>query len=129
MSDVDKLILEQLVPFREAVVDAIKTKHPYVVGMMESMLSGKQNSVGFQVTENSKVVGEYTFYLDGIRIKKTEVGRLDAEVHHPLLGVIKPCAIAERSAIERAIKDPEFMSEPFSAASKLLPDIKLIFLR
>lgn len=129
MSEVDKLILEQFVPFREAIVDAVKAKHPYIIGMFESMFSGKQNSVAFQVTENNQVVGEYTFQVNGIRIVKTEVGKLDAKINHPFLGVVKPCIIAERSAIERAIKDPEFMSEPFSAITKLLPDIKITFLR
>jgi len=129
MSDVDNFILEKFIPFREAVIDAVKTKHPYVVGVLESILSGKQNSVGFQVTENNQVVGEYTFSLNGIRIENTEVGKLDAKVYHPFLGIIKPCIVTERSAIERAIKDPEFISEPLSAVSKLLPDLKLTFLR
>ncbi|SDF22063.1 hypothetical protein [Sporolituus thermophilus] len=128
MSDVDKMILEHFVPFREKVVDAIQAKHPYFVSMIEHVLSGKRNRLGLRVTENGQVVGEYTFELNGIRIKHTEIGKIDPEVHHPVLGILKPCILIERAAVEKAINDPLFMDEPFKAISKLLPNITITFL-
>jgi hypothetical protein len=128
MTEIDKLVTEKFVAFRERVVDAIQEKHPYVVGMIESFLAGKRNSIGLRVTESGSGVGDYTFELNGIRIVNTETGRLAPLVHHPFLGVIKPCITVERRVIEEAMGNDLFMSDPFRAISQLLPEITVKFL-
>jgi hypothetical protein len=129
LSDVDELIKNELVPFRERLVNAFVTKHPHMNSMVSSLLSNKENKFGMQVTENGKVVGEYTFHFGGIRISDTEYGKLDSAIHHPVLGVIKPYGSIERSVIERIIADEENLkNEPFSAIQKYMPDVTIKFL-
>lgn len=128
MTEVDLLVAKKFVEFRENVVLAIKAKHPYVFGMMESVFSGKENAVGMQVTENGKAIGEYTFKVKGIHIVDTEIGKLAAEVRHPLLGLIlKPYVVVEKSALEKIINDSTFMAEPFEAVVRTLPKLTIKF--
>lgn len=75
MNDLDKLIIEQFVPFRERVLDGVREKHPYLLSMINAFLANKENRVGLQVAENGEIIGQYTFYLTGIHIVKTKIGR------------------------------------------------------
>jgi len=128
MSDVDILIKEKLVPFRARVIESVKEKHPYIAGIVESVVSGRKNKFGLQVTEGGTVVGEYTLNLDGINIESVDAGTLAPEVNHPVFGIIKPYAIIERSAVEKAIGNEEFFTDTFAAVKKLLPNVTIKFL-
>lgn len=124
----DKFVLEKLVPFREQVIQTLKTKNPILISMAENLLRGKQNKVGMKVLDNGKVAGIYTFHLEGIHITKTECETLQSEIHHPFLGLIKPYVEVEKSALEKMVSDENFLQEPFSAATKYLPSVALKFL-
>ncbi|QJW45200.1 hypothetical protein HA075_04835 [bacterium BFN5] len=128
MSDVDVLVTEKLVAFRKQILEVLKEKHPYMIGIAESAMGGRKNKFGMLVTENGKVAGEYTFLVDGINIESVEAGVLDSAVKHPLLGEIKPYAVMERSDIEAMLQDQEFFTDTFAAAKKLLPKTTLKFL-
>ena len=129
MNDLDKLIIEQFVPFRERVLTAVREKHPYLLSMINAFLANKENRVGLQVTENGQVTGQYTFFLTGIHVVKTESGKLESEVHHPFMGVIRPYVLIERSIIERMISDEaSFSADVFATLPKYLPELTIKFL-
>jgi hypothetical protein len=128
MSDVDVLVTEKLVAFRKQILEVLKEKHPYMIGIAESAMGGRKNKFGMLVTENGKVAGEYTFLVDGINIESVEAGVLDSAVKHPFLGEIKPYAVMERTDIEAMIGDEEFLTDTFAAVKKLLPKTTLKFL-
>lgn len=129
MSNVDALIKDKLLPFRERVVDAFAAKHPHLNTIIGAFLNNKDNKFGMQVTENGQVVGQYTFHFGGIQIDTTDYGKLDSAIHHPFMGVIKPYTVIERSALEKMLADEESMkNEPFTAATKYLPDVTIKFL-
>lgn len=129
MNDLDKLIIEQFVPFRERVLTAVREKHPYLLSMINAFLANKENCVGLQVTENGQVTEQYTFYLTGIHVVKTESGKLESEVHHPFMGVIRPYVLIERGIIERMISDEaSFSADVFATLPKYLPELTIKFL-
>jgi hypothetical protein len=84
--DLDKLIMEELVQFRKKVIEAVQERHPGIFAVVNKVLADKENKLGMQVTENGKVVGEYTFILKGIHISNVESGQLVSEIHHPFWG-------------------------------------------
>ncbi|HWR43068.1 hypothetical protein [Sporomusa sp.] len=129
MTDTDNLIKEKVLPFREKILGVVKEKHPHMYAVANGILSGRKNKAGLQVTQDGKVVGEYTFHLDGIHIESVECGKLDSEIHHPFLGVVKPYGVLEKSAIEKMLEDEGFSNEMFSALVKYLPDVTIKFLR
>lgn len=126
MSEVEFLIKEEFVPFRQKLVEMLRNKHPYILSTVDRILADKKNRIGLQVTQNGNVIGEFTFHLDGIDIEKTEFGSLSPELHHPFLGVIKPYIIVERNALERVMKD-EALLESLSNVRNYLPDMTLKF--
>jgi hypothetical protein len=128
MSDVDVLVKEKLVPFRQKVIEVLKEKHPYVIGIAESAMAGRKNKVGLLITENGKAAGEYTFLLDGINVEQVEIGVLDAQVKHPLLGEIKPYGVLEKTDLEAMLTDDLFFTDTFAALKKALPKMTLKFL-
>ncbi|MBP2635293.1 MAG: hypothetical protein H6Q72_1200 [Firmicutes bacterium] len=129
MTDVDKLIVEQLVPFREKVLDIVKDKHPYVYSFANTIFEGRKSMVGLQVTENGQVVGEYTFHLAGIHIESVDTGKLDSGVNHPFLGMVKPYGVLEKRVIEKVVTDTSIADDLRSALLSYLPDITIRFLR
>lgn len=129
MTDVDKLIVEQLVPFREKILDIVKEKHPYVYSFANTIFEGRKSMVGLQVTEDSRVVGEYTFHLTGIRIESVDTGKLDSGVNHPFLGMVKPYGVLEKRVIEKVVTDTAIADDLRSALLSYLPDITIRFLR
>lgn len=130
MNEVDMLVTQRFVAFREKALDAIKQKHPYLITIIDTMLANKENRVGLQVTDAGKVVGEYTFYLTGIHITNAESGKLDSLVKHPLLDLTaRPYAIIEKSVIEELVSDDRIAKEPFETLMKYLPDITIRFMR
>jgi len=107
----------------------VKAKHPYFYSIVNSALAGRKNKVGLQVTQAGKVIGEYTFHLEGLHIENVDIGQLDSGIHHPFLGLVKPYGVIEINAIERILDDEEFTSELITAFVRYLPDITLKFLR
>jgi hypothetical protein len=129
MTDVDRLITEQLVPFREKILDAVKEKHPYIYSFANNIFEGRKSMVGLQVNEDGKVVGEYTFHLNGIRIEGVDTGKLDSGINHPFLGMVKPYGIVEKSLLEKVIADHGIADDLQNALHSYLPDITIRFLR
>lgn len=134
MSGVDALVADTLLPMRERVLDALESKHPKIFALINSIMSNHKNKIGLQVTENGRVVGEYTFHLGGIRISNVEYGMLSSEIHHPLLGLVKPYFIIERNALEKIVSiEKELVENVISSAAKympeILPDVTIKFMR
>jgi hypothetical protein len=128
MAELDNLV-ESFVAFRERVVDAVREKHPHILAVLETVLTGKQNKVGMQITEAGQVAGEYTLQLNGIRITGTEQGILDSEVHHPFMGIIRPYVVVERAGLEKIIADEaSFSADLFATLPKYLPELTIKFL-
>jgi hypothetical protein len=129
MMSLDTLVQNDLVNFRREVLKSFRENHPTMFTMMERVFAGRKNMVGMQVTENGAVVGTYTFITNGIDIAEVKSGVLESEIHHPLLGVVKPYMTVERSALEAMLKDERFKSEVFSTLVHYLPDLTIRFLR
>lgn len=130
MDELDKLVKEKFVPFRERLTEIFRGNHPHVVTVLQAVMGDKQNKVAMRITEGGKTAGEYTFHLVGIHIKDAIGGKLESEVHHPFLGVIRPYVTIEREALERLIADESsFKDEFFSALAKHLPDLTVKFLQ
>lgn len=76
------------------------------------------------------MAGEYTFTLKGTSITQTDPGKLEAELHHPFFGIIKPYVVIERGSLEKLIADEAaFTADPFPAVAKHLPDLAVKFMR
>ncbi|MDF2930337.1 MAG: hypothetical protein K0Q75_2575 [Anaerospora sp.] len=129
MTELDSLVTKQLVEYRENILKAFKEKHPYVVGMLETVFAGKENRVGLQVTDSGKVLGEYTFVVTGIQISSTKTGSLDSSLKHPLLGItIKPYILIEKEVLEKMIKDESYKEDLLGYITRILPDLTVKFL-
>lgn len=129
MSDVDRLVKEQLVALRERMIKAFAAKHPQMYAMINGFLSGKKNRFGLQVTEAGKVVGTYTLLLEGIQISKVEENKLEPEFNHPFMGAIKPYITIERASLEKVLADEtRLLEDPLQAMSAHLPAITIRFL-
>jgi hypothetical protein len=130
MTEVDRLVLEKFVPFRERIIDAVQSKHPHIFTMINALMAGKQNKIGLQVTESGKMAGEYTINLDGMRISRTDTGKLESEFHHPFLGIVRPYAVIERANLEKLIADEAaFAADLLATVPKHLPDLTIKFMR
>jgi hypothetical protein len=130
MTDLDGLVTERFVRFRERIIEALRSKHPHMLAIVEAVLGGKQNRIGIQVTEDGKVAGQYTFTLNGVHIVSTETGKLDSEVHHPMLGVVKPYVVVERASLEKMLGDEaSFADNLFGTLPKYLPELSIKFMR
>lgn len=128
MTDIDRLIKEQLLTFREKVLGILKEKHPYVYSIANGVLSGRKNMAGLQVTENGQVIGEYTFHLNGVHIENVDIGRLESGINHPFLGLVKPYCVTEKNTIERIINDEGFSIDLLNTFTRYLPEITIKFL-
>ena len=128
-NEVDLLVKEKLIPFRERIVDAIAAKHPMLISILDAILMAKSNRIGLEVTDGGAVVGRYTLHLKGIRIAEVEFNKLDPAVHHPLLGLIRPAVSVERRTIEALLADEDrIREEPFSSIARHLPGVTIRFL-
>lgn len=129
MNELDSLVTKKLVEYRENILKAFKDKHPYVIGMLETVFAGKENRVGLQVTESGKVLGEYTFVVTGIQLSGTETGSLNPSLKHPLLGItIKPYILIEKVTLEKMLKDESYKEDLFGYITRILPDLTVKFL-
>jgi hypothetical protein len=128
-TDVDYFVKNELVPFRERLTDALSKRHPQLFSFINTLFTNQGNKFGLQITENGRVVGEYCLHMNGTRITDVETGKLDSEIHHPLLGVLKPYSIIERDALEKMISDEDNLINDYPHnAIKYLPDVTIKFL-
>lgn len=128
-SEIDALVKEKLMPMRERVLDGFEKKHPHIFSIINPILGNKKNKFGLQVTENGQVSGEYVLHLGGLRVEDIECGKLDSEINHPFMGVVKPYASIERKTIEKIISDEEnLQNDLFPTVAKYLPEITIKFL-
>lgn len=130
MDNLDKLVKDELVPMRKKIMASFSQKHPQLFSMVNAMMAGRDGKVGMQVTENGQVVGKYTFQLDGINIVNVESGTLESALQCPLVGILKPYATIERSALEEMLKNEQnFIEDPFPTIIKYLPKITISFMQ
>ncbi len=128
MKDVDVLVKERLVPFREELLEIFARQHPVIYSAAKGFLSGKSNKIGFQVTDDHYIIGTYTFVLDGINIVKTEVGILDPDFRYPLLGKMKMYMLMEQRDIEKMLNDENFFTEDIiKTGMRYLPAVTIKF--
>lgn len=128
-AEVDALVKEKLMPMRDSVLDEFEKKHPYIFSVINPMLAHKKNKFGMQVMEDSQVVGEYILHLNGLRVTDIETGKLDSEINHPFMGVIKPYASIERKMLEKMISEEEDLkNDLFPTIVRYLPGVTIKFL-
>jgi hypothetical protein len=129
MGDVDRLVMEGLVPFRNRLTGVFRDKHPYLFGMASAALAGKTSKAGVQVTEGGRVAGEYTLHVQGVEITHAEPGKLESGIQLPYAGTIRPYIIVERGDLERLLGDEAaIMADPIPAMLKHLPAFTVKFL-
>ena len=87
MNDIDQMIQKEFMPFYKRVCDAFKQNHNTLYSVLNSYLSGKKNHIGIRITDDEKVVGEYTLYLDGANVSHIDNGVLSSEIYTPF-GII-----------------------------------------
>lgn len=127
MSELDRFIQEELMPFYKRTFEAFKQNHHAFYSVVNSFLAGKQNYVGVRITEDDKLLGEYTFHLDGASISHIENG-LSSELHTPF-GIIRPYVILEKSTVEKILQDePNFIKDPIKTKLKYYRDMTIKFL-
>ena len=128
MSDLDLLVLEKLIPFREKALVVLAQQHPFVHAFLNAYLKDKNNRVGFQITENGQVAGTYTFTLDGLHISKTDIGVLEPAFHAPFLGTVKLYALTEKSELKKMLADQSLLTDDiFKVAREYLPMMTIKF--
>lgn len=128
MDDLD-LLVEKIVAIKIKAYDVMLEKHPHIFSAISMFLSKHDNKSGIQITENGKVIGEYTIVFNGMNIKEIQNGVLSPEIQHPF-GVIKPYGIVEKSVLERMIEDEDsIINDPMSTLRKYMPDITIKFMK
>lgn len=129
MKDVNQLMQEEFLPFYKRAADAFEYNHPALYSVINSFMVGKQNQIGLRITENERVLGDYTLYLDGAKIARLDNGVLAPQVHTPF-GNIKPYVILEKSTVQRMIEDEQnFIENPFATKLKYIPETTIKFLK
>ncbi|BBB90875.1 MAG TPA: hypothetical protein PKA28_20140 [Methylomusa anaerophila] len=128
MSDTDKFMQEEFLPFCKRAIDAFEQNHHTLYSAIKSFLSGK-NLIGMRLTKNGNVLGDYTVVLENAKFSRIDNGILSSEIHTPF-GTIKPYAILEKSTVEKMIQDePGFISHPFATKFKYYPEMTIKFLK
>ena len=129
MTEIDALVKDKLLPMRQRLLSALEEEHPRFFAAVNALLADEKNKFGMEVTENGRVVGQYVLHMDGVRVSDMETGKLDSEIHHPFLGVIKPYASVTRQTIEEIIADEQSLRQNmFPMAAKYLPGVTIKFL-
>ena len=130
MDQLDKLVIEEFIPFRNRLTGVFRDKYPYIFSLAEAVMGRKESKIGLQVTEDGRVSGEYTLYLIGVNIEKAERGRLESVISLPVAGVIKPYIVVERAGLERILNDERaVLADPLAAIARYLPEMTIKFLR
>jgi len=128
MSDTDKFMQEEMMPFYKRTYDAFKQNHHALYSMLNALLAGKKNHIGIRVTDNERVLGDYTLYLEGVNIDHLDNGVLSSEVHTPF-GTIRPYVTLEKNTIEKMIEDePNFIKDLFATKMKYARYVTIKFL-
>ncbi|NLO89514.1 MAG: hypothetical protein GX088_04210 [Clostridia bacterium] len=129
MNDIDRLIMEGLLPLKKRAVKSFAQKYPQFMALFEKFFKGQRNKIGIQITEKGEKAAEYTFHIEGTDITEVEKGVLSSELHHPFGIIIRPYFVTERSVLEKAIADKEYIiSNPVEAIEKYLPFMILKFM-
>lgn len=129
LSDVDRLIIDGLVPFRNKLTGVFRDKYPILFGAANAAFAGRMNKFGVQVTEGGRVVGEYTLHMSGVEITRAEPGKLESGVQFPGVGTVKPYIVVERSTLEKLLGDEAaIMADMFPAVLKHMPGLTIKFL-
>ena len=128
MSDTDKFMQEELLPFYKRVMAAFEQNHHALYATFSSFMSGRNRS-GMRITENGNVLGDYTVVLDDLKVSHIDNGVLTPEWHTPF-GVVKAYVIMEKSTVEKLIQDEaNFISHPFATKLKYIPEMTVKFLK
>ncbi|CUH97357.1 hypothetical protein P22_3484 [Propionispora sp. 2/2-37] len=129
MTDTDKFMQEEFMPFYKRTFEAFVKNHSSLYAIAEKILSGKTNHIGIRITSNNTTIGEYTVYFNGATISNLENGVLSSEIHTPF-GIIKPYVILEKNTVEKMIEDePNFIKDPFTTKMKYAHDFTIKFLK
>jgi hypothetical protein len=128
MSDTDKFMQEEFLPFCKRASNAFEQNHHALFATFSHFLSGR-NLIGMRLTENGNVLGDYTVVLENGKFTRIDNGILTSEIHTPF-GVIKPYYILEKSTVEKMINDePNFIAHPFATKFKYLSEVTIKFLK
>ena len=128
MSETDKFMQEEFLPFCKRVLDAFEQNHPMLHAAFNRFMSGT-NLMGMRLTDHGNVLGDYTLVLEDAKISRIYNGVLSSEIHSPF-GAVKPYYILEKSAVEKMIQDePDFIAHPFATKFKYYPEITIKFLK
>ncbi len=118
-----------MISIKKKSYDVISEKHPHIFSAINTFFAKRDNKSGIQITENGKVIGEYTIVFNGMNIKEIQSGVLAPEIHHPF-GVIKPYGIVEKSVLERMVAEEDsIINDPMSTIRKYMPDITIKFMK
>lgn len=126
MSDLNLLVNQKLVPFKERNLILFSEKFPILYTALCKLLDGRTFKIGFQITENNIVVGTYTLTVNGVHIVHIEAGSLEPELSLPWIGIIKPYVIMEKKDFEESLEETDSFS--IEILKKYLPKIIFRFL-
>ena len=128
MTTVDQLVKIDLIRLLEQALTALRERNPQLWSMASAMFAGRQSRLGLEITADGKPVGQYTLHLDGMKTSHAEVGKLDPQIRHPLLGTIRIYVSMERAMLEWALTDQALRRDPLPAIGAYLPEITIRFL-
>jgi len=129
MNEIDRLVMEELLPLKKEAMKSFARKYPQFMELFDTFLKGQRNKIGVEITEKGEKAAEYTFHMEGTDITEVEKGVLSSELHHPFGIIIRPYFVTERSVLEKAIADKEYIiSNPVEAIEKYLPFMILKFM-
>jgi hypothetical protein len=128
MSDTDKFMQEDFLPFCKRASDAFEQNHHTLYATFSRFMSGK-NLIGMRITKDDSILGDYTLVLENAKFSRIDNGVLSSEIHTPF-GVIKPYVILEQGTVEKMIQDePSFIAHPFATKFKYYPEMTVKFLK
>lgn len=126
MSSTDDFMQNEFLPFYRRSLAAFVQNHAAMYATFTHLIP-KKFRFGMRLTENEKLLGEFTIVFEDGKISHIENGSLTSEIHTPF-GIIKPYYIVEKSTMERMIQDePAFITHPFATKFKYLSEITIKF--
>ena len=128
MKEMDDLIKQKVLPFREKMLKKFAEQHAVIYTAISTFLGKKRNKVGLQVTAENYIVGSYTFVLEGVNIVEAFVDTLEPAFEVPLLGSLKMYAVMEKKDIEKMLADKDFETgDILTIAMQYLPSVTIKF--
>ena len=129
MKDIDIMVREQLLPFREQILEAFAKQHPVVYTGMKTFLGSRQNKIGMQILSGNVAIGVYTFTLEGLNIIRVQEDILEPEMDVPMLGIIRMYMQIDKADIEKMLHDSDLTgNDIIKAGMKYLPATTIKFL-